>query len=861
MQKRLPVCKREPFVRTRLLSGAWICIVVCGFALSAIGDEPSGAAQFHKTIQPILEQYCFDCHADGADKGHVAFDEFKSDQAALEDRELWSKALKNLRAGLMPPSKKPQPTAEEKERIALWIKRAAFQCDPLNPDPGRVTVRRLNRVEYRNTVRDLLGAEFDALSEFPPDDTGYGFDNIGDVLTLPPMLLEKYLAVANKIVTKTVPAVDKVVREQVISGRAFSGSNTTNPPPRRYGGLSLSYYTPATVSNAFAAKISGKYQLAVDLMVNERYVDNVFDYNKCRVTFSVDGKELSAREYSWEGGKPYHYEFDQEWQTGNHELTFKLEPLTPNEKQTRTLSIQLNSVTVRGPMDPQHWVKPKDYDRFFPKPVPTNAKARREYARELLEKFANKAFRRPVDKTTLDRLVNLTENIYSQSGKTFEAGVSQGMVAVLASPRFLFREETVEPGSAAQKYPLVDEYSLASRLSYFLWSSTPDEELLRLAREGNLRKNLSAEVTRMLKSPRSQEFVKNFTGQWLRARDIETVPIEARSVLAREEKFDPEVQRNRKRLEELRNKSNERLTPAEREEFEKLRTTLFRRNGGRQPRVDLTGDLRGSMRMETEKVFDYVLREDRSLLELIDADYTFLNERLAKHYGITNVLGDEMRLVKLPPDSTRGGVITEGTVLVATANPTRTSPVKRGVFILDSILGTPPPPPPPDIPPLEDATKNLTNHAPSLRETLAAHRENALCSSCHNRMDPLGLALENFNAMGMWRESEFNQPIDATGKLITGEAFSNVRELKHILATRHAEDFYRTITEKMLIYALGRGLEYYDVETVDQIVARIEKADGRPSALVMGIVESTPFQKTRSQIQQTAAAGSDRKRN
>jgi hypothetical protein len=240
-----------------------------------------------------------------------------------------------------------------------------------------------------------------------------------------------------------------------------------------------------------------------------------------------------------------------------------------------------------------------------------------------------------------------------------------------------------------------------------------------------------------------------------------------------------------------------------------------------------------------------VVLEDRSLLELIQSDYTFLNERLAHQYGITNVTGEEMRRVTLPPDSPRGGVLTEGTVLVVTSNPTRTSPVKRGLFVLDGILGTPPPPPPANIPPLEDAAKGLTNDAPSLREILAKHRANALCASCHNRMDPLGLAMENFDALGIWRAAEFKQPIDAAGTLLTGESFTNIQELKSILAQKHAKDFYRTLTEKMLTYALGRGLEYSDVETVDQIVSQIEKANGRPSALLAGIVGSAPFQKCR----------------
>ena len=260
-----------------------------------------------------------------------------------------------------------------------------------------------------------------------------------------------------------------------------------------------------------------------------------------------------------------------------------------------------------------------------------------------------------------------------------------------------------------------------------------------------------------------------------------------------------------------------------------------------------TGDLRRAMRQETEKAFDYVIREDRSLLELLDSDYTFLNERLARHYGLTNlnVTGDEMVLVKLPPESPRGGVITHGSVLAVTSNPTRTSPVKRGLFILDNLLGTPPPPPPPDIPPLEDAAKAMKEKTLTLRETLALHREQPLCSSCHNRMDPLGLALENFNAMGMWRDQERSQPIDATGKLLSGEAFTNIKELKKILANNHASEFYRTMTEKLLTYALGRGLEYYDVATVDAIVERLEKSNGRPSELLAGIINSAPFQKTR----------------
>ena len=337
--------------------------------------------------------------------------------------------------------------------------------------------------------------------------------------------------------------------------------------------------------------------------------------------------------------------------------------------------------------------------------------------------------------------------------------------------------------------------------------------MFQLAAAGKLRKNLSSQLARMLADPRSDALENNFVGQWLRVRDIETVPIEANPVVARERKIDPEE----------------------------------------APPEQLTEELRRAMRQETEAVFKYIRREDRSLLELLDSDYTFLNEPLARHYGIPNVSGPEMRRVTLPPDSPRGGILTEGAVLAVTSNPTRTSPVKRGVFILENILGTPPLPPPPNVPPLEAASQHLGARPPTLRETLAVHREEALCASCHNQMDPLGLALENFNALGRWRNQELGQPIDPSGKLVTGEAFSNLKELKRVLVKHHAGDFYRTLTEKFLTYALGRGLDYYDVETVDQIVARVEKSGGKPSALLAGIVESAPFQKTRGATTATAA--------
>ena len=815
--------------------------------LLARAENNPGAAEFRKEVRPILEKYCFDCHADGANKGNVAFDEFNPDLPPAESRTLWWHALKNVRSGMMPPAKKSQPTPEERARLEQWIKRSVFEIDPRQPDPGRVTLRRLNRVEYRRTIHDLIGVDYDTESEFPADDTGYGFDNIGDVLTLPPMLLEKYLIAANAIIGEAVPVTAKVAPEKYIGGQQFQpGGNDS------HGGRSLSYYSAATVTNALQIEHAGKYKIALDLMILEKYVDDVFDYNKCRVTFRVDGKEFLQQEFSWEGGKPYNFRYDLDLSAGGHQLTFAVQPLTPNEKQTRTLSVQLRSVTVVGPMDETFWVTPKNHEKFFPKPIPATANERRDYAHELLNDFSRRSFRRPVEKETSDRLVALAESISAQAGKTFEAGVAQAMVAVLASPRFLFHVEGANSGKSDQPYPLVDEFALASRLSYFLWSSMPDEELFRLAGEGKLREQMPAQFKRMLADDRAGAFVKNFTGQWLQARDIETVPIEARAVFARERKFDPEADRRFKRFRALNAKTDLEITTAEKAERAEILET-FKKSSRRSNRADMNGEVRHAMRQETEKVFDYVVREDRSLLELLDADYTFLNEPLAKYYGITNISGYEMRRVTLATDSQRGGILTQGTVLGVTSNPTRTSPVKRGAFILDNILGAPSPPPPPNIPPLEDAAKDIKDHPPSLREALALHRADPLCSSCHSRLDPIGLAFENFNAMGLWRDQEFEQPIDVAGKLFSGEDFANVKELKKILASKHAQQFYRALTEKMLTYALGRGLEYYDVATVDQIVERLEKTGGKPSALLNGIVESAPFQKTRGQTTKTTA--------
>jgi hypothetical protein len=759
------------------------------------GFENPALARFEENIQPILIDHCYRCHGADNRKGNVALDGFTSDQAVLESRVLWWSVLKNVRAGIMPPPGRPHPSEQEVRSLADWIKRDVFGADPLDPDPGRVTIRRLNRVEYRNTVRDLTGFDFKAEEEFPPDDTGYGFDTIGDVLSVSPLLLEKYMQAAESIVAAAVPTASRAMSDRTYRGNEFR--NTAGGG----GGDRLSYHTKAKVSRLYSADAEGDYRISVELAVDG---PPKTDSGRCSAAFKVDDRELLHETFGWHDYKTFHYSYESHLSAGDHRLTWEIDPQTPSEQRTGVLDLRIISVKLEGPLDPQKWTQPKNYGRFFPRSAPPQAEAdKRQYAREILSRFATKAFRRPVDDRTLDRLVDIAVAVYSQPGARFEQGVARAMVATLASPRFIFRVEGVEQNTerSVGKYPYVDEFALASRLSYFLWSTMPDAELTRLATQGTLRKNLGQQVRRMRNDARADSLTRHFVGQWLQVRDVEGFTINTRAVL--------------------------------------------RQDGVARPRIDLNTELRRAMTQETELLFGHIAREDRSLLELIDCDYTFVNARLAALYGLKDVTGKEMRKVTLPKDSPRGGVLTHASILLVTSNPTRTSPVKRGQFILDNLLGTPAPPPPPDIPSLEESKGEFKGKTPTVRELMALHRAKPLCNSCHARMDPLGLALENFNALGLWRDKENSQPIDASGRLLTGEPFHDIRDLKQILKERHRLDFYRCLTEKLLTYALGRGLDYNDVETVDQIVEQMDREGGRYSALLMGVIESAPFQKRR----------------
>jgi hypothetical protein len=812
--------------------------LVVALALAIPGsDAPAQGEQtpiqvYQDEVLPILEKHCYECHGDGYDKGKVAFDRLESDQQILKP-DLWVRVLLNTRAGLMPADGKPHLSAAEQQTLERWIKYDVFAIDPANPDPGRVTVRRLNRVEYRNTVHDLLGVDYNTDHEFPPDDSGFGFDNIGDALTISPMLMEKYMSAAQAVIAEAVPTAARLPARAELSGLAFDGTNART----KWGKRQLVFDEPASVSATFKNEKPGSYRVKLGIEVNGTYVP---DPGRANIIFKVDGKEVSNQEYGYFDEKSFTLESTHKWAPGEHRFTLELKPKVPAARKETVTDLFINKVIIEGPLEKDQWVASKDHDKFFPRAVPRAKKERRAYAAELLTAFAAQAYRRPLtDEDTGTRLAALAEDTYTQPGKTFEQGVAHAMVAVLASPRFLFRLEAPAPEQLSARFADVDEYSLASRLSYFLWSTMPDPELMQLASRGELRRNLDAQVKRMLADPRADNLAKNFTGQWLQARDVEGIASNPRDIILRDAGEEATLKRlfaafraqDEKTAKELSGKIN--AVVAAKPEFDK--------------------DMRASMRRETEMYFGYVMREDRPVTELIDSNYTFLNESLARFYGVPGVEGKELRKVTLPAGSPRGGVLTQGSALLVTSNPDRTSPVKRGLFVLANFLGTPPPPPPANVPALEASESEFHGHEPALRDVLRVHRESPLCRSCHNRMDPIGLGFENFNGVGMWRDAERKQPILPEGKLITGETFNSVSELKRILVTGHRADFYRTISTKLLTYATGRGTEYYDVETIDRITQRLDANEGRFSALLMGVVESAPFQKMRTQATVTAA--------
>lgn len=775
-----------------------------------------GEVTFEKEIKPLLEDYCFDCHGDGSSKGDFSMDEYDDLSGHLDDIDHWLAIWRNVRSQIMPPPKKDQPDLAEKRQLMGWIEKRVFKLDPDNPDPGRVTIRRLNRVEYHYAIKDLLGVEYETWENFPADDTGYGFDTIGDVLSISPLHMEKYLEAAATITEKALPK-GTVMQTPV---RVFEGSRFRKDGDETQQADWMEFKHEGKVYLKGDAPAKGVYQVTLDYAIRGSVAATD---QSARLEVWVNGEKIAERTTGWDQRDTIKVGGLADLIKKRNLIEVRMRPKNPPSEGQGEQSVVLKKVTIRGPLNGsrrktfnnkfESFFQPAPNDvgsyKEYPKgyrmimvdgPAPEEMRERELYARKIMRSFVSRAFRRPLDSNTVDRLVKMAMQVDQSPGRSFEDGIKHAMTAVLASPRFLFRAEIQPEPNNNGKMVLLDEYALAARLSFFLWSSIPDDELLSLAFKKQLRQNLRAQIDRMISSPKSRRFVDNFVGQWLQTRDVENIAIDAKRVIGTRD------QREADRV--------------------------------------FNGRLRGDMKQESELFFEFILKNNRPAEELISARYSFLNERLAKFYNIPGVLGSEHRLVDLHEHPQRGGVLGQGSFLLVTSNPTRTSPVKRGLFVLDNLLGTPAPPAPPDVPELEERSEHEDKPL-TMRQMMEVHREKPLCASCHKRMDPIGLGLENFNAIGQFRSMQAGQLIDSSGTLITGEKFSDITDLKKVLADQRRDDFYRCLSEKILTYAIGRGPEYFDAVTIDSLVRQLKKGEGTLKDLVTAIIGSAPFQKRR----------------
>jgi hypothetical protein len=751
------------------------------FTVAAAWAAPK-PVNYSEHVTPLLKQYCFDCHGNGKSKGDLALDKWKDEKEALADRKTWQRVMEMIQGHEMPPKKKAQPAEKERDTIVAWVETAALKTDCANPDPGRVTIRRLNRTEYNNTIRDLLGVDFQPADDFPVDDSGYGFDNIGDALSMPPILIEKYLAAAEKIVDAALGRT-KSRKQRFAVDELEVGYNAKR---RGDGWVTLNSIEEDDVAVAQTVPVPGEYIVRVRAYARQETTNTI------NLTFMLDKTPVESVSVETNQSAPKVYETKMTIPGGKHRVRAVVRRNKEGLSEAQALNwksgreqkgaVSVKWLEIEGPLTASTSETRK---RLIPRDPPRGKE--RQFARGILDNFARRAFRRPVTKQEVDRLVSLAEQAWKR-GEKFEDGLALALQATLVSPHFLYRGELQpEPDNPKSVHP-VNEYALASRLSYFLWSTMPDEELFRHAERRTLRKNLDAQVRRMLNDPKSRALVDNFAGQWLQLRNVATMSP------------DPKTFKN----------------------FDE--------------------PLREAMQRETELFFEHIMREDRTVLDFLNADYTFANERLSNHYGLATVKGPDFRRVSLE-GTPRRGILTHGSILALTSNPTRTSPVKRGKWVLDNLLNAPPPPPPPDVPELKEG-KELKG---TLRERMEQHRSDALCASCHARMDPIGFAFEHFDGIGAWREQDAGEKVDASGELLTGEEFKDHSELIDILAAQKRDQFVRALADKVLTYALGRGLEYYDKCALDEITTRLAKNDYRFSELVLGVVKSTPFQKLRGE--------------
>lgn len=737
-------------------------------------NQADDSSTFDQQVRPVFAKYCQSCHSGKKPKGDFSFELIKTADDLTKKPDLLNTMLQYLRDGEMPPEGKPQPGQQEKERVIKWIEGQIHQTQVKAPrSPGRVTMRRLNRAEYNNTIRDLTGVRFKPADDFPSDDVGYGFDNIGDVLTLPPTLMEKYLNAAQQIVDEAL----------------LPKPNLNAPSKKRY---SASAFLPenkkALVGPGKSARLlTGKsdIKLAHEFIRDAEYVVRIRAYGEVsdkelpHLVVKLDRKTLGEYDVKGSEAKADNFQINTQVSSGFHDIIirFSNENVDTDSKDSekKERKLVLMGIEVEGPLGLP--VKSEPHPVLIAKP--SQEISAREAARQVLSRFAERAFRRPVTAQEIDRLMNLFDKA-SQRGDKYEDALKLPLQAVLISPHFLFR---VELDTRTDSIGKLTDFELASRLSYFIWSTMPDETLFESARQRKLSnpEELTRQAERLLRDPKSQALVENFASQWLQLRNL------------------------------------------------KLSTP----DPKRFPTFD--EPLRAAMQRETELVFNEVVQKNLPLSTFLDANFTFVNERLAKHYGIAEVKGNEFRKVSLA-NTPRRGIMTQASILTLTSNPTRTSPVKRGKWVLETILGAPPPPPVPNAGDLKEG-EELKG---TLRQRTEQHRANPNCASCHNRMDPIGFGFENFDAIGAWRTKDGTFPIEPGGTLPNGQSFQTPLELVAVLKQRQ-NDFRRCFTEKMLTYALGRGLESGDRVYVADIAKAAAEYGDTVSALIKEIVKSEPF--------------------
>lgn len=793
---------------------------------------------FDTIVRPFVAENCVPCHGFKKQKNGLNLESLESVASLTDDHERWAEVVRKLRAREMPPEEEPQPSEHKRQAVAGWLARELERIDRITPpDPGRVTARRLNRSEYNNTVRDLLGVDTHPADDFPQDDAGYGFDNIADVLSLSPVLMEKYVSAAEKVSRIALfgpPSLKPTLTRLRSDGRKVREARTT-PDSYDVTGLSVpnAFHTVhrVPVEGEYVLRVAlgglrpaGSEPIAVTLWVDDREVQTIAHDQERAASFNDDRQDfgghtvefrvrLGAGDRRLAVAIPRLYEGLPARYTGPNPskrpapaprefkppATATPERLAQLRKQFDSTQaelekipmngVRINTVDVGGPYSQSSGVSRASLAKIY---TCGHVKASHTAmcARRIVTDLARRAFRRPVTARELDSYVDLVKRAEQQEGSLAE-GLAVGIQAILVSPDFLFRMErdraNAKTSVKATHHP-ISQHELATRLSYFLWSSMPDAQLRRAAGLGTLRNPavLSAQIRRMLRDPKAHALAENFGGQWLQFRALESVT------------------RDRDRF------------------------------------PDFEDYLRLSMRRETELFIENIIRQDRRILDFIDGRYSFLNERLARHYGIPNVSGPEFRRVDLS-DTPRGGVLTQASVLTVSSYATRTSPVLRGRWVLDNLLDAPPPEPPPDVPNLREEE---IGSAASMRQQLEMHRKDPTCASCHRRMDPLGFGLENFDAVGAWRTVDGKFPIDATGTLPDGRSFDGPDELRAILKADH-QAFEHCLTAKLLTYALGRGLERYDKRTVSGIVSRLPEHEYRFSGLILEIVNSLPFQSRR----------------